>query len=158
MRVRPIGAGDLGLESRFVCGLSGRTRYLRLMSARGLLPGELERWVHVDPEREIALIAVATIGGVEQQLGVARCVRDAADRGACEVAIVVGDAWQRQGLGEILLRQLMRQAFDAGCAVMNGITLSENHAMLGLARKLGFRARREPGDATVTRIEASTMQ
>lgn len=151
--IRPVQPADLELERRFVHGLSRETAYQRLMSGRNLLPGELERWTDIDHSREIALIAIATVHGVEQQLGVARCVRNDADPRVCDFAIVIGDEWQHHGLGRALLRGLMRSATEAGVEVFSGITLSTNHPMLALARKLGFRAFREPGDATVTRIE-----
>lgn len=151
--IRPIRPDDLELERRFVNGLSRTTRYQRLLSGRNLLPGELERWTNIDPAREIALIAVAAIDGTEQQLGVARCVRDAADPQTCDFAMVVGDRWQHHGLGEALLRELIGLAATAGVSAFSGITLSDNRPMLKLARKLGFRARMEPGDATVTRLD-----
>ena len=151
--IRPVQPADLDLERRFVHGLSRETAYQRLMSGRNPLPGELERWTAIDHSREIALIAVATVHGVEQQLGVARCVRDDADPRVCDFAIVIGDEWQYRGLGRALLRGLMRAATEAGVEVLSGITLSTNHPMLALAHKLGFRACRESGDATVTRIE-----
>jgi acetyltransferase len=153
VRIRPIRRSDLELERRFVCGLSPRTRYLRLLSGRQLLPGELERWTDIDPAREIALIALVTDGDGDQEIAVARCALDAEDPLRWDFGIVVGDAWQAQGLGEALLRRLMACANDAGIAVLSSITLSENHRMLSLARRLGFSVRREVGDATLTRIE-----
>ncbi len=35
---------------------------------------------------------------------------------------------------------------------MSGYVLSTNASMLGLARKLGFRLQRVPGDATLTQV------
>jgi len=153
VRIRPIRRGDLELERRFVCGLSSRTRYLRLLSGRQLLPGELERWTDIDPTREIALIAVVTDGDGEQEIAVARCAFDERDPLRWDFAVVVGDAWQGQGLGEPLLRRLIECAGEAGIAVLSCITLWENHRMLSLARRLGFSIRREAGDATLMRIE-----
>jgi RimJ/RimL family protein N-acetyltransferase len=153
VRMRPIRRSDLELERRFVTGLSPRTRYLRLLSGRQPMPGELERWVDIDPARKIAIIAVVADGDTEQQLGVARCALDEEVPTRWDFAIVIGDAWQGQGLGEPLLRHLMRRADDVGIAALSSVTLAENHRMLSLARKLGFTTRREAGDATLMRIE-----
>ncbi len=153
VRIRPIEPTDLELERGFVNGLSRETTYRRLMSGRNLLPGELERWTDIDHAREIAVIALASVHGIEQELGDARCVRDDADARVCDFAIVIGDEWQHHGLGRMLLRRLMRSAADAGVEVLSGITLSINFPMLALAWKLGFQASREAGDATVTRLE-----
>jgi GNAT superfamily N-acetyltransferase len=151
VRIRPIRPDDLELERRFVHGLSRETAYQRLMSGRKLLPGELERWTRIDPQREMALVAVATVRGLERELGVARWVREGSD--GCDFAIVVGDRWQHQGLGETLLVRLIEAARDSGIGLFCGITLSTNQRMIRLARKLGMTTRREPGDATVTRVE-----
>jgi GNAT superfamily N-acetyltransferase len=151
VRIRPIRRTDLELERRFMAGLSLHTRYLSLLSGRELMPGELENWTDTDPTRRLALIAVAADGDETQQLGVARCVLD--DETRWDFAVVVADAWQHRGLGEALLRRLMEYADEAGVETLSSLTLSENHRMVSLARRLGFTARREPGDATVMRIE-----
>ncbi len=124
------------------------------MSGRHLQPGELERWTDIDPAREIALIAVGTADGLDQQLGVARCAHDAVDPDACDFAIVIADRMQHQGLGEALLRARMRAAADDGVACISGVTLSDMRGTISLARRLGFRIRHEPGDATVMRLDA----
>ena len=151
MTIRPICAADLQLERAFVVGLSPETRYQRLLSGRQLLPGELERWTDIDYAREMALVALATVDGVEQELGVARYVREPdASAHSADFAVVVGDRWHGYGIGEKLLRSLLRAAVDDGIEVVTGITLSSNAAMLALAHKLGFKATRERGNAIVT--------
>lgn len=151
--IRPIRATDVALELGFVRGLSRATRYQRLLSTRDLLPGELRRLTDIDTTREMALIATTRRNGAEEQLGVARYVRDSDDCGRAELAIVVGDEWQRKGLGEKLLRDLLNSAAEADVRVLTGITLATNTALLTLVRKLGFSIRREAGDATIMRIE-----
>ena len=151
LTIRPIRATDKGLELAFLRGLSRESRYQRLLSGRDLLPGELRRLTEIDPARERALIA--TIGdcdGREQQIGVARYVKDA--DGSAEIAIVIGDAWQRRGLGEKLLEALIDAATDAGIDTLTGVTFSTNLGMLRLAKKLGFALRYQPGDATLMRM------
>lgn len=152
--IRPIEPGDLRMERRFVYGLSAETRYQRLLSTRKLLPGELERLTRIDPAREMALVAVASIDGRDTELGVARYVRDA-EGGGSDFAIVIGDRWQGHGLGETLLRALLAQASAVGVQSMGGITLSTNVRMLALARKLGFSLKRDRDDATVTNLHRS---
>ena len=153
VRIRPIRGSDLELERRFVYGLSARTRYLRLLSGRQLQPGELERWTNIDPAREITLIALLTEGDAEREIAVARCAFDERDPPRWDFGLVVGDAWQGQGLGEAMLQRLMQCAEESGIAALSSITLSENRRMLSLARRLGFSIRREVGDATLMRIE-----
>ena len=94
---------------------------------------ELRRVVPVDDERELALVAVASIEGRLDQVSVARYVRG--DNGTLAgIAIVIADARQRRGPGERLLRRLIRAAARAGAGEFTGMSLARNNAMLGLAR------------------------
>jgi acetyltransferase len=149
--IRPIRPTDLALEREFISGLSDLTRYQRLLSARKLLPGELERFTYIDYAREMAVIAVIHDQGQQRQIGVARYVKEADDHSA-EFAIVVADAWQRQGLGEQLLLSLARYARDANLGSLSGVTLSSNVAMRELARKLGMQIQRQSEDFTTVRL------
>lgn len=146
--IRPIRPSDLDLVRDFDAGLSPATRLARWHAARHLTPEELRRLTDIDHEREEALIAVAHTSSGEREIGVARYVRDrAGDR--CEFALVVADDLQRCGLGERLLRALLRTAAAHGVAVVSGVTSATNARMVALARKLGFRAARDPRDATM---------
>ena len=153
VQLRPMSRSDLELERRFVEGLSARSGYQRLLSGRRPTLADLERWTDIDPAREIALIAVAVVDGSEQQLGVARCVLDEEEPTRWDFAIVVGDAWQGQGLGHALLQRLIQCADESSVPMLSSIVLSENRRMLDLALRLGFEIRREPGGAIVKRIE-----
>ena len=106
---------------------------------------------HIDYDRHMAFAVTTMRDGVEQFVGVARYVVDPAELSA-EVAIVVGDAWQGQGLGRRLLATLLEHAQGAGVQEAVGVVLATNRAMLRLARSMGFAASAEPGDATVMRI------
>jgi acetyltransferase len=68
-----------------------------------------------------------------------------------EFAIVLADAWQGRGLGRQLLKTLIEVATGVGIAVIYGITLADNLAMLDLMRALDFAVAGEPGDATLRR-------
>ena len=66
--------------------------------------------------------------------------------------MVVTDAWQRRGLGVLLLERLVTDAAAAGVRNLGGITLATNTPMIRLARRLGFTVSTEPGDWTVKRV------
>jgi acetyltransferase len=137
--LRPIEPSDFALEQAFVAGLSAATGYRRLLSARRLSREELRRFTEIDSECEFAVIATTAHDGVEQQVGVARYVKqNCADE--AEFAIVLSDDWQGRGLGGILLSSLIAEARQRGVRRLIGTTMSENSGMLALARKLGFRA------------------
>ena len=149
--VRPIEPSDLELEREFVDRLSPQTGYQRLLNPRKPSTDELQRWTRIDRAREGALIATASLGGRLQQIGVARYVMEAAD-GDAEFAIVIADAWQGTGLGAHLLSALIELARESGVRRLSGTTLSENKAMLGLARRLGFKRSRQAGAAMYTEL------
>jgi len=157
LTVRPICADDYRLELEFVRGLSARSAYQRLLSPRKLRAAELQRLVRIDYGRELALIATAVVDGQVRQIGVARYAPEP-DGASCDFGIVVADAWQGRGLGEVLLRALVRAAALAGVPELSGLTLAANHAMRELARKIGFSVHRDPLDATVVQLRLPLPQ
>ncbi len=150
--IRPIHPDDDVIERAFIGGLSGDSRYNRLLGARKLTPEEIRQLTRIDYDREMAYIAVIGDGVQACLLGVARYVRDSDGTGA-EFALVVADAWQHKGIGTLLLDTLLQHARAAGMVRLHGITLATNQAMQNLARKLGFVHKHDPQDATVRLAE-----
>jgi acetyltransferase len=151
--IRPIGPEDAAREQAFVRALSPESRYLRFLSTlHELSPEMLDRFTHPDPEREIALVALAATpardaqtAGEPVQIGVARCVRGPDSRRG-EFAIVVADAVQGKGLGTLLMQALLDTARACGVRRMEGLVLATNHRMLALMTALGFAIHTAPDD------------
>jgi ribosomal protein S18 acetylase RimI-like enzyme len=81
--------------------------------------------------------------------------RDAVVRpGQAEIAFVVIDAYQGQGIGTILMRHLAILARDAGLRELIAEVLPENTAMLKVFKKFGFR----PGSKREAQAIHLTMQ
>jgi acetyltransferase len=152
LRVRPVRHDDGELEEAFVRGLSLESRYQRMLSGgTKVTPEWIDSMTHIDYHRHMAFAVTTVSDGVEQFVGVGRYVIDAATLGA-DVALVLADAWQGQGLGRRLLATLLEHAQTAGVREAVGVVLATNAPMLRLARSMGFTVAREPGDATVMRI------
>ena len=150
--LRPIAPDDFAIESAFLDSLSMETSYNRLFSTRHPSPEEIRRWTDIDPSREVAFIVTTRdAAGAETMLAVGRAVHDD-DGPDAEFALLVGDASKRLGLGRRLVEALIAAARARGVRTLHGTTLSTNVAMLGLAHRLGFDARREIGDSFVTRV------
>jgi len=147
--IRPIRPEDAELTQDFVRNLSEETKYFRYMDAvRELSQAMLVRFTQIDYDREMALLAVTTENGKEVELGVARFAINP-DGHSCEFAVVVGDAWQKQGIAHKLMDVLMNVARAKGLTVMEGEVMKRNHRMLTFVESLGFRATAHPEEDSV---------
>jgi len=63
-----------------------------------------------------------------------------------ECAVVVGDSYQKQGLGRRISSFGMELVAERGIKRITGDELPENEGMLTLAKKLGFAAIRDMGE------------
>lgn len=145
-RVRPIRADDAEREREFIQSLSDESRHSRFMCAlREPSESMIERFVHVDYERTMALVAVVEHGTEERIIGVARyAATDAAAR-ECEFAVTVADEWQGRGIGAALARALFVHARAHGFRRVYGTVLASNTRMRDLAHYLGLKTRSMPG-------------
>ncbi|GAA0940555.1 GNAT family N-acetyltransferase [Pseudonocardia zijingensis] len=115
-----------------VAGLSPRSRYLRFHAPVPRLPAALRATlVDVDGSRHAALVAEVAGAG---PIGLAQVFR--AGSGAADVAVAVVDAWQRRGVGRLLLTALAAHAEEIGYTELHGSVLPENEAMQRLARRV----------------------
>lgn len=150
--IRPIRPEDAELTQDFVSSLSEEAKYFRFMDAvKALSPTLLASLTQIDYTREMALLALTEIDGREVELGVARYAMTP-DGESCEFALVVSDAWQKQGIGHKLMGVLMDVARSKGVQTMEGEVLKTNHPMLKLVQALGFHSVPHPEDDSVRRV------
>jgi acetyltransferase len=153
LTIRPIRPEDARIEAEFVRNLSEESRYYRFMDTlRELSPQMLSHFTHVDYDRHMAFIAVTGEGARETEIAVARYIVSD-DATSCEFAVVVADAWQRKGVGTLLMRTLIETARARGLRRMFGEVLAGNHKMLELMQRLGFQLKLDPGDPRLMRAE-----
>lgn len=136
--IRPLRPEDAELANQFVRNLSDESKYFRFRQiVDELSPEMLTRLTQIDYDREMGLLAIRQKGADIEQLGVARYEVNP-DGESADLGIAIADRWQRRGIGRKLLSTLMAIARDRGLKVIRTEVLSDNHAMLGLARELGF--------------------
>ena len=118
---------------KFFYSLSPQTVYRRFLSPVAR-PDQLERLhlLEVDGSQRQALVAVVD-GDI---VGVARYARDQKRPELAELAVVVADAWQGQGIGTRLLAALADAATRTGVEGFAVLTLPDNQAALRLLRRL----------------------
>lgn len=157
--IRAVATADAAAMRDFVRGLSPASRYFRFMMGMRELSDEiLQRFTHPQPDGEAVLVAVSrNAARCEQIVGMAQYVADEDGRG-CEFAVVVGDSWQRRGLGYRLIAELTQLAMRAGFTNLHADVLAGNHAMLGLAKKTGCELRHDPATPFVLRLSRSLPQ
>jgi GNAT superfamily N-acetyltransferase len=149
---RPIRADDApGLIEAFR-RLSFDTVYQRFFGPiREMSPRQAHYLTNVDYQERFAIVAE----GENELVAVAR-YEPTEEKGVAEVAVVVGDCWQGNGLGRILMRELFRAAADNGIRRFRAEVLSTNRRMLYLLnRETRIEQRRNEG--LVTRLIVSPL-
>ncbi len=142
--VHPIRPEDEPLVVKFHETLSERSVALRYMAAipldRRVAHERLIRVCFSDYDRDIALVAerrepqreILAIGRLAKIPGQAEA----------ELALLVGDRWQRRGIGAELGRRLLDVARAEGLEKVVASMLPENREMQRLCEQLGFRLHR----------------
>jgi acetyltransferase len=140
---RPIRPEDEPLMVEFHKTLSEESVYLRFffmdrLDAR-VAHERLVRQCFIDYENEIALVAecVGPQTGHREILGVGRLKRQLAPTDG-ELAVIVSDKYQGRGMGTEIVRRLIDVARREGIQRIIAVILSQNAAMLALARRLQF--------------------
>ena len=137
--IRPIEPGD---KERLVNGLrqlSEESIRKRFLAAKPrFTKAELRYLTEVDGVNHIALVAVLE-DDPDQLVAVARCVRLPDRPGTAEMAIVVGDPWQGQGLGTAMTRELADAAVAVGIRRFAATMLGDNEPARRLMRTFSRR-------------------
>jgi acetyltransferase len=140
LRLRPIRPEDAHRMTVFYAQASPEDMRLRFfMSQRTVQLSQLARFTQIDYDREMSFIALEgdSEDGESAMAGEVRAVCDP-DNLVAEFAIMVATAWQRQGLGRILLTKMIDYLRTRGTSKLTGQCLAENTGMQTLARELGF--------------------
>jgi acetyltransferase len=141
--LRPIRPEDETLMAEFHKSLSDSTVYLRYFQMQRLesriAHERLIRKCFLDYDREIALVAerVDEHTGLPELVGVGRLARQRQMEEA-ELGVVVADRCQGAGLGTELVRRLLQIARSEKIRRVEAHILSENSAMVALAKHFHF--------------------
>ena len=104
---------------------------------KGFSEQEMAFFLNIDFDSHVAIVAEVEEDGHPVIAGGGRYI--VVQPGQAEIAFVVVDAYQGQGIGTILMRHLAVLARDAGLNELIAEVLPENTAMLKLFKKFGFR-------------------
>ncbi|MGC9965859.1 MAG: GNAT family N-acetyltransferase [Syntrophobacteraceae bacterium] len=115
--------------------------YLRFFKTKGAITDqELKYFTEVDFIGHVALVVIADLGDKTKIIGGGRYIaydRHAKVRSA-EVAFMVHDRYQGQGIATLLLKHLLIIARDSGIAKFEAEVLPENSKMIAVFSRAGF--------------------
>lgn len=150
--VRPLLYSDRFEIAAAFEKLSPASRRMRFFSPPDHLDdGDLEYLTNIDYQDHVALAAFAEDEPGAPGVAVARYIRDPHDPDAAEVAVTVLDAYQRRGLGTLLLVLLADVAVGRGVRTFVSYVRWDNvDAVEGLT---DFGARIRPDEPGVARVE-----
>jgi RimJ/RimL family protein N-acetyltransferase len=142
VHIRPMRIDDADRLVAFHVGLSQETVYLRFFNIHTKLsPDEIHRFTHLNGTDRVSLVATvgsSPCGDSSEIVGVGAYDRSAEDPRTAEVAFVVADHLQGQGLGAVLLHRLALRAVDAGITCLYAQTFPENRPMQNVIRRSGY--------------------
>ena len=145
LQLRPVRISDEPLLKDFFYALSDRSVYQRFISARKDMPHErLQDFVIIDYSSEIVILAIKETDGIQTVAGVAQYGIETESHTA-EVALVVRDDYQQQGIGTELLTYVTLLAKREGLLGFRAEVLVENQTMMHLFEAAGFSIEKKRG-------------
>ncbi len=96
------------------------------------------RYCNIDYDREIAIVAELDEKNHKRILGVGRLSIEP-DGKTGELAFIIGDQWQGQGLGTKIVDFVLEIAKEMHIAAIYAIMLPDNRRALNLTKKMGFK-------------------
>ena len=145
LQLRPVRISDEPLLKDFFYSLSDRSVYQRFISARKDMPHErLQDFVIIDYSSGMVILAIDGTDGIQTVAGVAQYGIEP-DSHTAEVALVVRDDYQQQGIGTELLSYVTLLAKRKGLLGFRAEVLVENHTMMHLFEVAGFSIEKKRG-------------
>ncbi len=135
LQLRPVLPADATALVEFHGRLSPQSVYRRFFSVHPRLSdAEVHRFTNVDYVDRLALVVcdgdrLVAVGRYDRRPGTAEA----------EVAFVVAEDYQHQGLATVLLERLADAALGHGITTFTAQTLAENREMLAVFADSGFR-------------------
>jgi GNAT superfamily N-acetyltransferase len=151
LEIRALTPRDQAGLSTAVDRSSAQSLYTRFFGAkRSFSDREVDFFLNVDFANHVALVAVVEESGHAAIVAGGRYIVQ--QSGAAEIAFVVIDDYQKQGIGVALLRHLAILGRGAGVKEFTAEVLPENIPMLKTFEKSGLKmsTKREQGTVHVT--------
>jgi adenylate kinase len=157
VKIRHVEPDDAGLLVDLFNRLSPSSRRMRFFVSKpalpeGVIPPAVEGMTRTDRREGTALLATTLEDEQERAVGLAQLLFYPEDLEMGEVALVMRDDYQGEGLGRAMFDLLLQVALVRGLKRIIAVTLAENMTMIQLARNAGFDVTHETsaGETTLT--------
>lgn len=136
--LRPVKINDENLLKDFFYSLSDTSIYYRFFSPKKDMPHErLQGFVVIDYTKAMIILAVLQHKGKEEVIGLGQYDINE-DSHTADVAFVVRDDYQNQGIGAELVKYINYLANKKGLRGLTAEVLTDNTPMINLFMKEGF--------------------
>jgi acyl-CoA hydrolase/ribosomal protein S18 acetylase RimI-like enzyme len=132
---RPLLPSDEFAYRNFFYSLQEKTIYLRFFTSKRLFPHEVlqKHWSVIDYRKNTSIIGLVQRGGHKEIIAIGSYAKESEHR--AEIAFVVREDYQGQGIASYLLEMLERIARENGYTAFSANVLTENTAMLRVFKK-----------------------
>jgi GNAT superfamily N-acetyltransferase len=138
IEIRALKQSDQGDLLAVIERTSRQSLYRRFFGAkRSFSDKEIAFFLNIDFAKHVALVAVTQEGGHAAIVAGGRYITERP--GSAEVAFLVVDKYQGQGVGALLLRHLANIARDSGLKEFTAEVLPDNVPMLKTFENSGFK-------------------
>jgi acyl-CoA hydrolase/GNAT superfamily N-acetyltransferase len=135
VHMRPVLPTDEDMMRDLFYACSAETLYHRFFTKVASMPHrKLKKFVNIDYVKNMALVSVIYEDEREMIVAVGRYSVDKASN-AAEVAFIVRDDWQGQGVGVAMFNQLLEVARNRGIVTFTADLLHDNTRMLHIFHK-----------------------
>jgi GNAT superfamily N-acetyltransferase len=137
--IRPIRLEDAYYLQAGFLRLSEQSIYFRFLThKKALTDEEALEFARVDYTTRMAFVATCEEGGEQIVVGVARYVQLPETPEVAEAAVIVGDEYQRRGIGWHLMNHLVAYARLQGLRYLRGVINVENNLMMDGIQRSGY--------------------
>jgi acyl-CoA hydrolase/GNAT superfamily N-acetyltransferase len=142
---RPMHPTDEPRLTEMFHALSKETMYYRFMSQLKSVPRkDIQNFVFINHRTDVAIVATVPEAHGDEVVAIGRYYLDETTNMA-EIAFVVRDSWQNNGIGKALFKHLTLIAIRNGLSGFTAEVLRENKPMQSVIQKSGFDVTSVPG-------------
>jgi len=137
--LRPVRPEDEPLWRELLATCSPETIHARFgFMFREMTHEAATRYCFLDYDRELAIVAEVYDHGRRRLIALGQLLADPNHESA-EFSVLIGDAWQEQGLGLAVTEFCLKAAAEWGLKQVEAVTQMTNTRMMSAFRELGFK-------------------